>query len=160
MLLPVIGVFKLTAYHLALKLQMPIISDLFISKTWLYNFVKQIKKPVFFFKECDQVHVEDVASDDNGQDLRWVICSLVTETIQYLITCILAWLHSSTSQLGKDLFLSSKQLTLYFFLPTLVTTTSWRMDLMVPVVEGRQEPPRESREGWSGCGNWLFATAG
>lgn len=26
-----------------------------------------------FFKECDQVHVEDVASDDNGQDLRCVI---------------------------------------------------------------------------------------
>lgn len=33
MLLPVIGVFKLTACHVALKLQMPIISDLFISKT-------------------------------------------------------------------------------------------------------------------------------
>lgn len=28
----------------------------------------------FFFclkQECDQVHIEDVASDDNGQDLRW-----------------------------------------------------------------------------------------
>lgn len=27
---------------------------------------------IFFLKqECDQVHIEDVASDDNGQDLRW-----------------------------------------------------------------------------------------
>lgn len=27
---------------------------------------------VFFclYQECDQVHIEDVASDDNGQDLR------------------------------------------------------------------------------------------
>lgn len=26
----------------------------------------------FHLKECDQVHIEDVASDDNGQDLRCV----------------------------------------------------------------------------------------
>jgi len=28
----------------------------------------------FFFndlEECDQVHIDDVSSDDNGQDLRW-----------------------------------------------------------------------------------------
>lgn len=25
---------------------------------------------IFSLQECDQVHVEDVASDDNGQDLR------------------------------------------------------------------------------------------
>ncbi len=24
----------------------------------------------FFIQECDQVHIDDVASDDNGQDLR------------------------------------------------------------------------------------------
>lgn len=27
-------------------------------------------RSAFYLKECDQVHVEDVASDDNGQDLR------------------------------------------------------------------------------------------
>lgn len=35
-----------------------------IPTAWLY----------FYFllqQECDQVHIEDVASDDNGQDLRW-----------------------------------------------------------------------------------------
>lgn len=26
---------------------------------------------LFLKQECDQVHIEDVASDDNGQDLRW-----------------------------------------------------------------------------------------
>lgn len=25
---------------------------------------------VIFFQECDQVHIDDVSSDDNGQDLR------------------------------------------------------------------------------------------
>lgn len=25
------------------------------------------------FQECDQVHIDDVSSDDNGQDLRYVI---------------------------------------------------------------------------------------
>lgn len=24
----------------------------------------------FVFQECDQVHIDDVSSDDNGQDLR------------------------------------------------------------------------------------------
>lgn len=23
-----------------------------------------------YFQECDQVHIDDVSSDDNGQDLR------------------------------------------------------------------------------------------
>ena len=26
--------------------------------------------PFYFLQECDQVHIDDVASDDNGQDLR------------------------------------------------------------------------------------------
>lgn len=42
---------------------------------------------VVFFQECDQVHVEDVASDDNGQELR---CD------DYLITHILALLQPSS----------------------------------------------------------------
>ena len=25
------------------------------------------------FQECDQVHIDDVSSDDNGQDLRYLI---------------------------------------------------------------------------------------
>ena len=37
-----------------------------IQQSW--NFVLSFD----FFKECDQVHVEDVASDDNGQELRSV----------------------------------------------------------------------------------------
>lgn len=27
-------------------------------------------RPCSLFQECDQVHIDDVSSDDNGQDLR------------------------------------------------------------------------------------------
>jgi len=40
-----------------------------------FQYVSALQKHDFFFvflnQECDQVHIEDVASDDNGQDLRW-----------------------------------------------------------------------------------------
>lgn len=72
---------------------------------------------------------------------------LYSTTIQYLITHILP-------------YYTLQRRDWEVFLPTLVTTTSWRTALMVPAVEGHQEPPLESREGSSGCGNWPFATAG
>lgn len=99
-----------------------------------------------FFKECDQVHVEDVASDDNGQELRCVACY----TVQLY----------STSSHTFCLITHFSVVTRECFSLLLVTTTSWRTALMVPAVEGHQEPPLESREGSSGCGNWPFATAG
>lgn len=35
------------------------------------GFFKMIYHLLFFFQqECDQVHIDDVSSDDNGQDLR------------------------------------------------------------------------------------------
>lgn len=95
------------------------------------------------FKECDQVHVEDVASDDNGQDLRYRT-HLPLHTTKIV------------SGFWGGFAIQTPHCCYYFHI---VTTPSQRMASTAPVAEGPLELPQVSREGWSGCGNWPSATA-
>ncbi|CAB1320415.1 unnamed protein product [Coregonus sp. 'balchen'] len=57
-------------------------------------------------EECDQVHVEDVASDDNGQDLRYVCDATVTnQDIQ--IPSFVQWPAVVVTPLTSNLFLQA-----------------------------------------------------
>ena len=67
---------------------------------------------VVFIQECDQVHVEDVASDDNGQELRCVHSLLYDD---YLITHTLALLQLSAYDRDVGLFPSSKYINKKYF---------------------------------------------
>lgn len=111
--------------------------------------IKLVKMFLFIHKECDQVHIEDVASDDNGQDLRCVLISSAIELSSGSCTA------SVFSSFLKQIFFQSQ-----VFISTLVTTTFWPMVLMVPLVEEHQEVPLEFRVEWSGHANWPIATAG
>lgn len=46
----------------------------------LSNFFQSIYLLLYFFlytsQDCDQIHIDDVSSDDNGQDLRYGISRL------------------------------------------------------------------------------------
>jgi len=106
----------------------------------------------FVFQECDQVHVEDVASDDNGQDLRCVRqqCSGYLPRLTHTHT------HTHFDMVTLKLYSPRVKDSQPCF-SLLVPTTSWRTASAAPAAGG---PRPGSRAAWSGCGNWPSATAG
>ena len=46
-----------------------------IEAIFLYLYMTPVVA-VLCVQQCDQVHIDDVSSDDNGQDLRWDFCFL------------------------------------------------------------------------------------
>lgn len=53
--------------------------------------MKHLFTDVFFFsytpQDCDQIHIDDVSSDDNGQDLRYGI-SRLDAAGQVVLNCL------------------------------------------------------------------------
>lgn len=120
-------------------------SQMYIVKTFklsLFYFAKNGNIEHFcLHQECDQVHVEDVASDDNGQELR----------------CVTIYSDNPTATKMFFVFLLFKKCAPL----AAATTTSWRTASTVPAVEEHRAPlPPAFKEEWSGCANWPFATVG
>lgn len=83
-------------------------------------------------QECDQVHIDDVSSDDNGQDLRYGT----------LITIVLKrWLSRALP------------------FPRSATTTSARTDSTRPPPMPACASPPECAAASIGCGSWRSGTA-
>lgn len=85
-------------------------------------------------QECDQVHIDDVSSDDNGQDLRYSVTAL-----SFLVS------YAKLKSMSKQ-----QWLTYSFFAFTPVRITS------APTVSMQQRPvptyvwPQACGEAWTG----------
>lgn len=73
-------------YHTFFNLQISVYFWITTVRLYFYFFLKQ---------ECDQVHIEDVASDDNGQDLRWY-----TDECMKRIADVICFLWGLQTQMG------------------------------------------------------------
>ena len=60
-------------------------------KHFIYFFPKIFTYWCIFFsstpQDCDQIHIDDVSSDDNGQDLRYGI-SMLEAAGQVVLSCL------------------------------------------------------------------------
>lgn len=64
-------IFELADTHLFFNdLEVETNNFSFFNQFMVYEMVYEWHFLYMWMQECDQVHVDDVASDDNGQDLR------------------------------------------------------------------------------------------
>ena len=68
----------------------------------LYELIcKIVAQFLFGFQDCDQVHIDDVAADDNGLDLRYsyvfLSCGIVDQAESELFSLLFHDIHSRTS---------------------------------------------------------------
>lgn len=58
----------------------------------------------WWLQECDQVHIDDVSSDDNGQDLRWLINFKKARWIAFLAVVLVM-----TNNINSSFFVPPEQ---------------------------------------------------